>query len=184
LLCAASDRLCRERFPSEEHPEDPLHRLTLYIFRCRGNRTAITAPEPQTASICGTDLDVNNGIVPGATVVLESSIPGDRRRAAADDSGFLVLGNLKPDISCRVTIDTDGFDSWTSPPSTLNPSQNFLLTTAMLKIAGGLASVTVVAFPAEISAEQVHFEEHQHVLGFIPNFLVAMIPTQPRSPQG
>src|ERR1035441_4047309 len=37
--------------------------------------TAIAAPEAQPASVSGTVVDVNDDIVPGATVVLEGAVP-------------------------------------------------------------------------------------------------------------
>jgi len=75
----------------------------------------ISAPEPQTATIVGTVLDVNDGIVPGATIVVESQSPPNRQRILADDTGFFHLGHLNPGTPYHVTISASGLADWTSP---------------------------------------------------------------------
>ncbi len=131
----------------------------------------IAAPEPQPGSMSGTVIDVNDDIIPGATVVLESSVPGDRRTVVANDNGAFQLENLKPGIPYHVTISAKGFINWTSTV-TLSPGQHVFLTGSRLKIAGGVTSVTVFSTPEQIAVEQVRVEEQQRVLGFIPNFYV------------
>ena len=55
----------------------------------------VDAPEPQPGTISGTVVDVNNDIVPGATVALEGSIPEEHRVAIANDDGFFELHDVK-----------------------------------------------------------------------------------------
>ncbi|MGA3264922.1 MAG: carboxypeptidase-like regulatory domain-containing protein [Terracidiphilus sp.] len=131
----------------------------------------IAVPEPQPGSLSGTVIDVNDDIIPGATVVLESPVPGDRRTVVANDNGAFQLENLKPGIPYHVTISAKGFVNWTSTV-TLNPGQHVFLTGSRLKIAGGVTSVTVFSTPEQIAVEQVRIEEQQRVFGIIPNFYV------------
>ena len=132
----------------------------------------VDAPEPQPGTISGTVVDVNNDIVPGATVALEGSIPGEHRVATANDNGFFELHDVKAEIPFHVTISADGFLNWTSPTIILTPGQTVILTGSKLTIAGAAASVTVFSSLNEIAVEQVRIEERQRVLGFIPNFYV------------
>jgi hypothetical protein len=128
--------------------------------------------EPQQGSISGTVIDVNNDIIPGATVVLEGPVHGDRRTVVANDNGAFQFDDLKPGIHYHVTISANGFINWTSPVIILNPGQHIFLTGSRLKIAGGVTSVMVYSSPEQIAVEQVKVEEQQRVFGIIPNFYV------------
>jgi len=132
----------------------------------------VDAPEPQPGTISGTVVDVNDGIVPGATVALDGPRPEEHRVTTANDNGFFEFHNVKAETPYHVTISADGFVNWTSPTIILNPGQVVFLTGSKLTITGAAASVTVFSSPHEIAAEQVRIEEKQRVLGIIPNFYV------------
>lgn len=133
----------------------------------------VAAPDPQPASMSGTVMDVNDDIVPGATVQLEGPAPAESRTVAAKDDGSFNFAGLKPGSTYRVTVSASGFVNWTSPAIVLNPGQYLFLPGTRLQIAGEATSVTVYSSSAEIAAEQVKVEEQQRVLGFVPNFYVA-----------
>jgi Carboxypeptidase regulatory-like domain len=132
--------------------------------------------EPQQGSISGTVIAMNDDIIPGATVVIESPVQGDRRTVVANDNGAFQLDGLKPGIPYHITISANGFTNWTSPDIILNPGQNIFLTGSKLKIAGGVTSITVFSTPEQIAVEQVKVEEQQRVFGIIPNFYVVYDP--------
>lgn len=132
----------------------------------------VAAPEPQPGSISCTLLDVNNDIVPGATVILEGPALGERRTVVANDNGAFHFDDLKPGVPYRLRVSANGFVSWTSPTIILTPGQYLFLTGVRLDIAGGVTSVTVNGSPEQIAVEQVRIEEQQRVLGIIPNFYV------------
>ena len=129
----------------------------------------ISAPEPQTGTIIGTVLDVNDGTVPGAMVDLESSSLPDPQ-VETNDNGFFQLDHLKPGIPYHVTISASGFANWTSPEVTLRPGEYLELTGIKLRIAAAVTTVNAVLSTEEIATEQERVEEKQRVLGFIPNF--------------
>ena len=131
-----------------------------------------SAPEPQTGTIIGTVVDVNDDPVPGADVVLDSPSLRDHTHAVTNNNGFFVLDHLRPGISCHVTIRADGFADWISPEVTLKPSQYLELTGIHLGIAEAVTTVHAIVSTEEIATQQVNVEEHQRVLGFIPNFYV------------
>jgi hypothetical protein len=132
----------------------------------------IAAPKPQAGKISGTVTDVNDDIVPGANVILESSAPGDRRSIVSGDNGSFAFDDLKPGVPYHVTISADGFATWTSPAIMISPGQYLFLTGSKLQIAGEAISVTVYGSSEQTAAEQVKIEERQRVFGLIPNFYV------------
>ena len=78
--------------------------LCVSVIRPALSQQMVSAPEPQTATIIGTVLDVNEGTVPGATVVLEGpTVPG-LRRVETNDNGFFEFGHVKPGSSYHVTV--------------------------------------------------------------------------------
>ncbi len=134
---------------------------------------AVTAPEPQSATMSGTVSDGSDGVIPGAQVVLDGPDGQPEQTATSDDSGGFAFSGLKPAVAYHVTISANGFESWSSPAVVLNPGQSFILIGSKLAIARGADSVTVFANTDQIAVEQVRLEEQQRVFGIIPNFYVA-----------
>jgi hypothetical protein len=132
----------------------------------------ISAPEPQAGTIIGTVIDVNGGVVPGATVLLQDSSPDDDPHAVANDSGFFQFEHVKPGVPYHLTVSASGFADWTSSEVILRPGQYFELSGIRLRIAAAVTTVRAVISNEEIATEQVKAEEEQRVLGFIPNFYV------------
>ncbi|MCU1298765.1 MAG: hypothetical protein JWO91_3043 [Acidobacteriaceae bacterium] len=132
-------------------------------------------PKPKPATIVGTVTDVNDGTVPGATVILEGPVSKDHRTVVTNDNGFYQLNDLEPGTTYHLTISAKGFANWTSPPVILKPGQYAILTGSKLHIEEARTTINVAApapSPEEIATEQVKIEEQQRVFGFIPNFYV------------
>jgi hypothetical protein len=130
---------------------------------------------PLAIYIVGTVTDVNDGTVPGATVVLERPGLKDPRTVLSNDRGFFEFNDVEPGTAYYVTISAKGFANWTSPAVILKPGQYAILTGSKLHIAEALTTITVaspVAPSVEIAAEQVKIEEKQRIFGIIPNFYV------------
>jgi hypothetical protein len=128
------------------------------------------------ARIGGTVTDVNGGIVPNATIVLEGRNSEDRQTTVASDNGAFDFDNLKPGIQYHITIAVKDFESWRSSPIVLSPGQYFFLVGIRLKIRDSETSVTVYASQEQIATQQVIVEEKQRIFGFIPNFYVTYDP--------
>lgn len=123
--------------------------------------------------ISGTVLDVNGDLVPGAIVKLECAVPCEGETSTADENANFSFRNLQLGVPYQIRISANNFEDWTSPAIPLTPDQpvNFI-TGINLRLPDAAASVTVYASTTQIATEQVHFEEQQRVLGFIPNFYV------------
>lgn len=127
----------------------------------------------QPGKMGGTVTDVNDDVIPVANVILQNPATGERRSTLSDDNGSYTFDDLQPGATYRVTISAAGFVTWTSPNLRLDPGQIEFVTGSKLQLAPEATSVTVFASSNEIAAEQVKIEEHQRVLGIIPNFYVA-----------
>jgi len=132
----------------------------------------VSAPQPQTGTIVGTVIDVNNNPVPGAVVRLEGPLPADSATVVTSDRGFFELDHLRPQAPYHVTISAQGFADWNSPEVFLRPGQYLELTGARLKISQAVTTVHATASSEQIATEQVDVELQQRVFGFIPNFFV------------
>lgn len=130
-----------------------------------------SAPAPQPATVVGTVLDVNGGVVPDATVILSNSSPADRLASASNDNGFFQFTNVPPGEAWHVSVRVPEFADWTSKAFALAPGQYLLLTGIEMRLAMVEVSVTALT-PEQIATTQVRAEEHQRILGVIPNFYV------------
>ena len=122
--------------------------------------------------VSGTVMDTNGDVIPGATVSIESIKTPNRQSQAANDNGFFEFKNVSPGDAYRISVNAEGFEPWVSEPVSLNAGQYFDVSDIKLRIRAEAASITVLANPEQIATEQVHLEEQQRVLGFIPNFYV------------
>ena len=151
----------------------PRHGLCLLFLRVSVTGAAaaqfISAPEPQTGTIIGTVVDVNDATIPGATVALEEPSLADPQRLVTGDNGFFKLEHLNPGIPYHLTVSASGFAGWNSPEIILKPGQYMDLASIRLRIAVAI-TVNAVFSTEELATEQVKEEEKQRVLGFIPNF--------------
>jgi len=163
-----------------------MHRWTCVLVVClcaaaaAGQQNRLPAPlpagasAPQTATITGTVLDTNGGVVPGAAVVLQGSVAADSATTTANDNGSFSFVRLRQG-AYRVAVSAPGFATWTSGEINLGPGQFFILTGVQIKVATVVTTVTALT-PVQIATEQVHAEETQRVFGFVPNFYVAYDP--------
>ncbi len=133
--------------------------------------TPTAAPaDMNPARIGGTVTDTNGDIVPDATVILEGPTPDDRRTTVASDNASFEFDGLKPGIAYHITVQAKGFADWSSDELRLQGGEFHFVTDVRLQLLGEATSITVTASsPEEIATEQVHIEEQQRVLGFIPN---------------
>jgi Carboxypeptidase regulatory-like domain len=134
---------------------------------------SVPVTDPALGNISGTVTDSENDVIPGATVVLQGPASQPSRSTVADDNGGFHFDSVPPGTPYHVTINAQGFAPWTSPEITLHPGQFLFLSDVKPIFAAAATSVTVYGSPDQIATEQVRLEEHQRVLGVVPNFYVA-----------
>jgi hypothetical protein len=135
----------------------------------------LSAPDPQPATIVGTALDVNGGVVPGATVVLNGPGTDDHQTFVTPDNGLFEFTGVPPGVTYHVTINASGFADWTSGTITPTAGQYFRVTGIQLRLSTVQVSVVAVSLE-QLAAQQVKIEETQRVFGIIPNFYVTYEP--------
>ena len=130
---------------------------------------------PLNASISGTVTDEQGDVIPGATVTLRG--PQGKRTITTGEQGGFAFNDLRPGGPYRLTVECKDCLPWGSNDITLKPGQFLERDDIHLRLSGGTVSVVVKPkTELEIATEQVHAEEHQRVLGVIPNFYVSYDP--------
>ena len=129
--------------------------------------------DPSMGNVSGTVMDSENDIVPSATVVLAGPASQQSRTVAADDNGGFHFDGVTPGVPYHISVSAPGFVPWMSPDITLQPGQFVFVPDIKLRFSAEATSITVYANSEQIATEEVKLEEHQRVLGVIPNFYVA-----------
>lgn len=133
-----------------------------------------TPNQPQPAAIRGTILDRDGAMVPSARITLTQPAPGTftAETTSAADGSFTFSG--LPAGPFTLTVTTPGFTTETTT-GTATAGQVAQITPITLH-PGTAADVEVTLTRTEIAEDQIHDQEKQHVLGFIPNFYVSYLP--------
>lgn len=144
--------------------------MTLIVPTCLSGQNAKPALKP--AIIIGTATDVNGDPVPNARVELKRLDSSDPCVVTTAESGAFEFRDVPPGVTYEITITAEDFAEWKSPSMTLEPGQFKIVTGIQMRIRAEVTHVEVRYDPVQIATEQLKAEEHQRVLGFIPNFYV------------
>lgn len=101
----------------------PRKYLIVLFFICVFRSFAEDAHRPGSliGSISGTVLDVNDSIVPEATVVLQCQSPCREESTIAGDTGAFQFSDLRLGARYDIAVSANGFKDWTSAPLVLTP---------------------------------------------------------------
>ena len=132
------------------------------------------APAAAPASVTGTVLDINSGVVPGARLTLTDAAHSFTREAVADADGRFSFDGVPPG-AYTLSIAAQGLETYTSAPFVLAPGERHELPRVALPIARATADVEVTVSQVELATEQIHAAEKQRVLGVLPNFYTSYI---------
>jgi len=144
--------------------------LFLIVAAATVNPAQQAAPHnSKTATVIGTVLDVTGATVPNAHVTLQGL--KEPRIFITADNGFFEFDKVEAGTPLRVEVSAPELQSWSSNEIVLQPGQSFIVTDISLGVANVVTAVSA-ATPEEIAIEQVKAQEHQRVLGVVPNFYV------------
>ncbi len=135
---------------------------------------SLEAAKAETGRVRGTVIDSTDDPIPGATVILQGPA-GDRLTSVTKDDGTFVFDQAPAQVVYQFTVAAEGFADWSSSV-TVEPGQDKTLTDIRLRILAVQRAVTVNYSEKEVAAQQLKVEEHQRVLGFIPNIYVTYEP--------
>ncbi len=125
------------------------------------------------ATIIGTVEDTNGNVVPGATATLTRTATTEQHTATANDNGFFSLSvNPGP---WELAVSAPGLTSWMSSIS-IGAGEYHEIKGIVLNVNSLVSTVRVRATRVEIAEAQIHAQEHQRVLGVLPNFFVSYVP--------
>jgi Carboxypeptidase regulatory-like domain len=129
-----------------------------------------------TGSISGTVLDINGGIVAGATVTLIESgaPPGPGIVVTSDAAGRFLFDHLPPG-RFQFTITSPGLETFVSSQIVLKPGEVHEAPRVDLPIASANIDVQVTVTQVELAQEQIRAEEKQRAFGVLPNFYSSYI---------
>ena len=129
--------------------------------------------QPKLGIITGTAVDVNGDPVPNATVELKSFDGNDRRTLSTRESGSFEFHDVQSGVPYEITVTAKDCADWKSSSITLESGQFKIVTGIQLRVETQKTTVDVHYDPVQVAAEQLKVEEHQRVLGIIPNFYVS-----------
>jgi hypothetical protein len=124
--------------------------------------------------ILGTVVDANGDPIPNAAVRLEPA-EGDYLATKTTDDGSFAIQNLAAGIVYQISVTAAGFTSWTSQV-TIDSGQPKNMGPIRLQVLAIQRAITVNYSAREVAEQQLKAEEHQRVLGFIPNIYVTYEP--------
>jgi hypothetical protein len=133
-----------------------------------------TAEQPVAASIGGTVLDVNGGVILGAQVTLVALDRPASRTVMSGDGGQFSFPELEPG-RFKLTVTSTGFEPYASCEIVLSPGQKLIWPELRLSPAATTTNVQVTVTQLEIATEQLQVQEQQRVLGIFPNFYSSYI---------
>lgn len=129
---------------------------------------------PGMASVAGQVTDTSSALIPNAQVTLENVATRVTRPAVSDANGDFAFTGLPP-ATYRVKITAHGFAPWKVENVRLAAGQ--ALTLDKIEMGVEALDVSVDAITVEDLAEmQITTEEHQRILGILPNFYVSYFP--------
>jgi Carboxypeptidase regulatory-like domain len=132
------------------------------------------AANTNSGTVLGRVLDVSEDPVADATVVVQRP-DGNQVTVVTMDDGSFAFHDVTPGITYQITVIAQGYGDWRSSV-TVEPGHETTLTDIKLRVVAMHRAVTVSYSSREVAAQQLKAEEHQRVLGFIPNIFVTYEP--------
>jgi hypothetical protein len=153
--------------------------IVLLAFGAMANAqgAATATSQPASGNIVGTILDQSGSVAAGAVVRLTSSNKSFSREVVSGENGEYSFSNVPPG-RFDLSVNSTGFGD-KAFSGELAPGQTFLVAPIVLSVATVVTGVKVTVDPVEVATEEVKEQEHQRVLGFIPNFYVTYHPDAP-----
>jgi hypothetical protein len=125
-------------------------------------------------SVLGTVLDQLGAVSVGTMIRLTPEDKSAYREVISGDNGQFSFSNVPPG-HFQLSVSSTGFGNEVYSGD-LAPGQSFLTPPIVLSVATVVTQVKVTVDPLEVATEEIKEQEHQRVLGFIPNFYVSYRP--------
>ncbi len=124
--------------------------------------------------VIGTILDQSGAVSVGTVIRLTPEDKSAYREVTSGNNGQFSFSNV-PAGHFQLSVSSTGFGNEVYSGD-LAPGQTIIAPPIVLSVATVVTQVKVTVDPVEVATEEVKEEEHQRVLGFIPNFYVSYRP--------
>jgi hypothetical protein len=131
---------------------------------------AVSQTPSKPGSVVGTVLDQTGLVAAGAIVRLTSEDGSYSKEVVSGDNGQFSFSSVPPG-AFKIAVSAADF-AGQEFKGELGSGQTYLVPPIVISIATVVTDVKVAVDPVEVATEEVKEEEHQRVLGFIPNFYV------------
>jgi hypothetical protein len=121
-------------------------------------------------SLSGVVTDADGAEVPGARVKLSSPSEPSPQETFTDPDGRFTIPNVSAG-GFRLTITSSGFAT-SYATGTVMPGQYLQVPTIIIPVATANSDVEVTLSNVDLAEAEIHVEEHQRLVGFVPNFFV------------
>jgi hypothetical protein len=130
---------------------------------------------PDSASISGIITDTDSAAVPGASVTLQEVTTRAERKTVSDVNGGYEFATVLPGTYV-LTISAKGFASWKiKDVIVLHQGETYTVPKVELGVESITTSVNAITVE-DLAEQQITAEEHQRILGVLPNFYVSYLP--------
>jgi len=140
---------------------------------------AVALPESPGAVITGGTVsgvitDTDGASIPKAHIALEDVVTKVSRSVVTDDDGSYSFAAVAPG-KYVVRIAARGFSSWKVEDVEVHAGEAVTLKTVELGVEALTSAVDAITIE-DLAEQQITAEEHQRILGILPNFFVSYVP--------
>jgi hypothetical protein len=156
--------------------------LASHLFGQQPPASQVTAPATQrepsdaltSATITGSVADTDAAAIPKAQITLEAVDSGTTRTSASDRAGGFTFLSVPPG-KYVVRISAPGFASWKiKDVIVLHEGENYIVPQVELGVESIDTTVNAISME-DLAEQQITVEEHQRILGILPNFYVSYV---------
>ena len=127
-----------------------------------------------TGTVLGVIADTDDAAIPAAKVVLEDVATKVSRAETTDAAGGYSFSGVAPG-KYVVRIAARGFSSWKVEDVEVHAGEEVTLKTVELGVEALTSAVDAITVE-DLAEQQITAEEHQRILGILPNFFVSYVP--------
>ncbi len=131
-------------------------------------------PQPSPGIIHGSVTDTDGAYIPGCKLTLEDpSTHHDLDVVTSDAQGQFTFNGVPPG-SYTVRFRAAGFSAWKVENVRLDPASEITIPVVELGVEQIDSTVNAI-FSEDLAEQQITAEEHQRILGILPNFFVSYV---------
>ncbi len=133
------------------------------------------APQAAAGVLRGMVTDTDGAFIPGTKVTLEDATTKAQIQVETTDAAGEFSFREVPPGRYLLRFKANGFSAWKVENLVLVPAGELIVPPVVLGVESIDSSVDAI-FSEDLAEEQITAEEHQRILGILPNFFVSYVP--------